>query len=296
MSATSPTAPSRRENAAEVMRSWYEDAIHLPFSLTGSNDASPAGALLVHGFTGSPADMRPLGDVVHACGLDVHALVLPGMAGEIDRLNDMTAEVWGDAVRRRWQEHCSRYDRTVLIGYSMGGALSLLAAQDHPPDLLILISPLTRLADRRAVFLPVAKFFMRGVYPYSGLNWDDPRVHDWFDRTRPSMQTRNPVNQAVLSRDAIYSARMLDQLRRLLRQARRAAPRNSAPTIIVQGADDRVVLPRDTRRLVAMIGGPVMYREIAGDHYLPIPGFDGWPRLREIIDGELRAWMEKTAH
>jgi carboxylesterase len=272
------------------MRSWYQDAIHLPFSLTHAEGAS-TGALLVHGFTGSPADMRTLGDTVHACGVDVHAMVLPGMAAELEHLNDMTAAVWRDAVRRRWREYAANYKRTVLIGYSMGGALSMLAAIDQPPDLLVLIAPLSRLADRRAVFLPVAKYFMSGVRPYVGLNWGDPRVHEWFDRTRPSMQTRDPVNQAVLTRDAIYSARMLDEMRRLLAQTRRVAPRVMAPTLIVQGLHDRVVLPRDTRRLVARMGGPVTYREIHGDHYLPLPAFAGWSHLQQVIDSELRAWL-----
>ena len=235
--------------------------------------------------------MRVLGDAVYECGIDVHAMVLPGMAGEIDRLNEMTEETWSEAVRRRWREHCSRYERTVLIGYSMGGALSLLAALDRPPDLLVLIAPLTRLTDRRAVFLPIAKYVMRGVRPYAGLNWADPQVHEWFDRTRPSMQTRDPVNQAVLTDDAIYSARMLDQLRRLLRQTRRIASNVTAPSLIVQGIDDRVVLRRDTRHLVARIGGPVTYREIPGDHYLPLPAFDGWSWLRPVVQNELRAWM-----
>ena len=283
-----------QDHAAKVMRSWYEDPIHLPFSRT--HDAgTPPGALLVHGFTGSPADMHTLGATVYETGIDVHAMVLPGMAGEIDRLNEMTAGIWRAAVRRVWREHCSRYERTVLVGYSMGGALSLLAAVDQPPDLLILIAPLTRLADRRAMFLPLAKYVMRGVRPYEGMDWADPRVHDWFDRTRPSMQTRNPVNQTVLTQDAIYSARMLDQLRRLLQQARRAAPQVKSPVLIVQGIDDDVVLRRDTRALVSRMGGPVNYQEIPGDHYLPLPAFDGWTRLRQIVNHELRNWMHGLA-
>lgn len=282
--------PVSKDTATEVMRSWYEDATHRPFSLTHTEGAS-TGALLVHGFTGSPADMQTVAETVYACGIDVHAMVLPGMAGEIDRLNDMTAEIWRDTVRCEWRNYAARYERTMLIGYSMGGALSMLAAVDQPPDLLVLLSPLSRLADRRAMFLPLAKYVMPGVRPYVGLNWEDPQVHEWFDQTRPSMQTRDPMNQAVLTNDAIYSARMLDHLRRMLKQARRAAPHISVPTLILQGTDDRVVLPQDTRRLVARLGGLVTYREIPGDHYLPLPAFAGRSSLQHVLDGELRAWL-----
>lgn len=281
---------SLNAESARVMRSWYRDAMHRPFSLTHGTDHD-TGALLVHGFTGSPADLRSLADSIHPLGIDVHAMVLPGMAAEIDRLNEMTAEIWRDAVREEWRRIRARYERTVLIGYSMGGALSILAALEHPPDLLVLIAPLSRLADRRAPFLPVAKYIVPHVRPYAGLNWSDERVHAWFDRTRPSMQTRDPMNQQVLVNDAVYSTRMLDQLRRLLAQVRRAAPQVTAPALVVQGTDDRLVLPRDTRRLVARLGGEVDYREIPGDHYLPLRAMAAWAPFRDIVLGSLRTWM-----
>lgn len=271
------------------MREWYRESIHQPFSLIGDEPAE-TGALLIHGFTGSPADMRPLGELVRAHGWDAHAMTLPGMASDIEHLNEMTAEIWLNAVSRRWAEHRSQYKKTMLVGYSLGGALALLAAVEHPPDVLMLIAPLTRLADRRSALLPVAKYVMRGVRPYVGLNWDDPRVHEWFDRARPSMMTRDPVNQAFLRHEAIYSSKMLDQLRRLLLRTRRVVPKVTAPTIVLQGTDDRIVLPRYTRSLVARLGGPVSYRELPGDHYLPLPAFDGWSRLRLVIERELACW------
>lgn len=275
------------------MREWYEDAMHQPFSLTG-DEITTSGALLVHGFTGSPADMRPMAEALRPHGLDAHVLMLPGMAADIEQLNEMTAEIWQDAVAQRWAKHRAQYERTVLVGYSMGGALSLIAAAEHPPDLLILIAPLTRLADPRAIFLPVIKHVKRGMRPYAHLDWDSPKVHEWFDRARPSMRTRDPVNRAFLQHEAFYSTRMLDELRRLLAYTRRVALKVNVPTVIVQGIDDRIVLKRHTRELITRIGGPVSYRELPGDHYLPLPSFDGWSRFKGIIDGELCAWSKTT--
>lgn len=269
------------------MRSWYADARHQPYALVHDAGA-PAGALLIHGFTGSPADMQAVADVVHAHGIDAQVMVLPGMAGEIDRLNQMTATIWRDAVRKRWRVHCSQYAQRILLGYSMGGALATLAAIDEPPDLLVLIAPLSRIADRRAVFLPIAKYVMRGIRPYAKLDWNAPHVHEWFQRTRPTMPTRDPLHQSVLTNDAIYSARMLDELRRLLAWSRRAMTRVKVPVVIVQGTEDRLVLPGDTRKLVANVGGPVRYEEIPGDHYLPLPAFGHWPSLKRILDDVLR--------
>jgi len=269
------------------MRSWYVGEIHQPYALVHDAEAA-AGALLIHGFTGSPADMRAVADVVHAHGIDAQVMVLPGMAGEIDRLNQMTAKMWRDAVLERWRAHCNQYAQRILVGYSMGGALATLAAVDEPPDLLILIAPLSRIADRRAVFLPLAKYVMRGVRPYARLDWNNPHVHEWFQRTRPSIPTHDPLHQVVLTNEAIYSARMLAELRRLLAWSRRAMTKARMPVVIVQGTEDRLVLPGDTRKLVGKVGGPVRYEEIPGDHYLPLPAFGHWPGLKRILDDVLR--------
>lgn len=273
------------------MRSWYADDVHLPFALTREGNA--AGGLLVHGFTGSPADMRAVADEVYACGIDAHALLLPGMASDIGRLNDMTGAIWREAVHKRWREIADRYERTVLVGYSLGGALALLTALESAPDLLVLIAPLSRIADRRAVFLPVFKHIIRSIRPYGRLDWNDTRVHNWFRAVRPTIPTRDPVNQDVLTHEATYGTRMLDEMRRLLIEVRRHAPDITVPTVVIQGGDDGIVLPRDTHRLAARLGGPVRLHDVTGDHYLPLPGCGWWPEVRAILNGELRRWMQE---
>lgn len=270
------------------MRSWYADDVHQPFALT--DEGHDTGALLVHGFTGSPDDMRAVADEVYAHGIDAHVLLLPGMASDIGRLNEMTGAIWREAVGAKWREIGERYERTVLIGYSLGGALALLAALERLPDLLVLIAPLSRIADRRAVLLPVIKHVVRSVRPYGGIDWTDRRVHAWFDAVRPSMRTRDPVNQDVLSRSAVYGTRMLDEMRRLLIDVRRRAPEITVPTVVIQGVDDRIVLPRDTHRLVARLGGPACLHDVPGDHYLPLPDCGWWPEVRAILGEELDRW------
>ena len=271
------------------MRSWYADEVHQPYALT--REGNRAGALLVHGFTGSPADMRSVAGAVFDHGIDAHVMRLPGMASDIEHLNDMTAAIWREAVRAEWRAIADRYARPVLVGYSLGGALAVLAAVERPPELLVLIAPLSRIADRRAVFLPVFKHVIRSVRPYGGIDWTDTRVHNWFRAVRPTIQTRDPLNQRVLAREAVYGTRMLDEMRRLLVDMRRSAPEMVAPTVVIQGVDDRLVLPRDTHRLAARLGGPVRLHDVPGDHYLPLPGCGWWPEVRSILDDELDRWM-----
>jgi carboxylesterase len=276
------------------MDSWYRDPMHDPFALVHETGAD-VGALLVHGFTGSPYDVRPLGTALHEIGVDAHALMLPGMARDIMRLNEMTGEIWQQAVDAEWERVSSRYERTILLGYSLGGALATIAAAKRKPDLLVLIAPLTRLPVRAASLLPIGKYVLKGVNVYGNVDWSDERVHDWYSKVRPDIDTRDPETQRLFREEASFSTRMLDEMRALLVDARRAAPKVTVPTFVVQGTEDTVVLPRFTRRQVTRMGGQVIYREMPGDHYLPLEWFSAWPNLKRVVLDEVRHWIESKA-
>jgi carboxylesterase len=273
------------------MRDWYHEEIYQPFAL--AHDGARTGALLLHGFTGSPADMCSLGELLHGRGIDAHAMRLPGMAADIERLNDMTAATWRQAALDQWVATRQRYERTIIVGYSMGGALALHAAAAHPPDLLILVAPLVRMSPPIAEALPVAKRVVRRIRPFARVRWDDPRVHDWFRRALPAIDTADPAIQAFLSNDAVIATAVLDELRLLARDALRRARSVTTPTVIVQGIADRIVLPRHSRALAVRMGGMVSYREVAGNHFLPLPSFEAWPGLARVLHQELDIWCDR---
>ena len=52
---------------------------HQPFHWNGGQPA----ALLVHGFPGTPAEMRPLGTALHQAGWTVYGPLLPGFGPDI---------------------------------------------------------------------------------------------------------------------------------------------------------------------------------------------------------------------
>jgi carboxylesterase len=272
------------------MDRWYDNPMHDPFSLERAG--STAGALLVHGFTGSPADVRALGEAVHEVGIDAHALMLPGMARDIVRLNDMTGAIWRESVETAWERVASRYERTVLVGYSLGGALAALAAVSRPPDLLVLIAPLTRLPVRATELLPVGKYLIKGVNIYGKIDWSDERIHEWYRKVRPDIDTRDPETQRLFREEAAFSTRMLDEMRALLVDVRRSVAKITVPVVVVQGIDDTVVFPRFTRQFVMKLGGQLVYREMPGDHYLPLQWLSAWPYLQTVVRDELQRWME----
>ena len=57
---------------------------HETFTLPGGRPA----ALLLHGFLGTPAEMRGLGEALHEQGWTVYAPLLPGFGSDIETLTD----------------------------------------------------------------------------------------------------------------------------------------------------------------------------------------------------------------
>lgn len=241
------------------------------------------GALLVHGFTGTPDEMRPLARVLASLGIDAHAMLQRGMGPEIGQLGKMTAAIWKESAVARWREHVEQYERTVLIGFSMGGAVALLQSAVHPPDLLILLAPHVRMADRRAVALPLVKYIKKELLPFERTDFSDAMTRSWFEQAIPGLDIDDPAVQESLRTGSRMSTSMLDQLRRISAESERVVTSLTVPIVIIQGHQDTVVLPRDTRRLVGKTRNLVAYHEIAGNHMLPFDSFPAWPVVRDLV-------------
>lgn len=98
-------------------------------------------ALLLHGFPGTPAEMRPLGSVLRDAGWTVHGLMLPGLGADIANLEKRSFQDWTDAAGQAMEELRRQHSVILLVGYSMGGALALHTAIHQRPTGLVLIAP-----------------------------------------------------------------------------------------------------------------------------------------------------------
>ena len=99
-----------------------------PFSAAGG----PHGALVLHGFTGSPQSMRGLAQALAGAGF---AVELPRLPGHGTSLEDMLATGWTDwsgAAEAAHRELAGRCERVVVVGLSMGGTLTVWLATRHP--------------------------------------------------------------------------------------------------------------------------------------------------------------------
>ena len=88
---------------ADARFNFYADSSHEAFHFPAAHP-SEVGALLIHGFMGSPKELRPLGEHLAANGVNAHGILLPGFGTQISRLATIKRAEWleyrGRAVSR----------------------------------------------------------------------------------------------------------------------------------------------------------------------------------------------------
>ena len=260
---------------------FYADPEHEPFHI----EAGSSHALLIHGFLGSPRELRPLAQELVDAGVTARGVLLPGFGSDIARLKKVQAKEWLAAAREAWEEIREGASRTTLIGFSMGGAVALQLAAEAglAPDQLVLLAPHWKFADRRAVVLPVAKYLIREFKPFGRIDFDSPDMRRMLAELAPGVDLDDPEVRHQLRNSATIPTRALDELRRVGVGAAARASRVSAPATIVQGLQDRTTLPVYSRELAVRMGAEL--REIPGDHLIVDPERPSWNAVKDTIVG-----------
>ncbi|HWC09871.1 MAG TPA: alpha/beta fold hydrolase [Acidimicrobiales bacterium] len=110
-----------------------------PFSAPGG----PDGALVLHGFTGSPHSIRGLGRSLAGAGLAVEAPLLPGHGTTMEDILGTGWDDWRAGVEQAYVDLAARCRRVVVAGLSMGGSLAASLAADHPEVAgMVVVNPL----------------------------------------------------------------------------------------------------------------------------------------------------------
>jgi carboxylesterase len=120
------------------------------------------GVLLSHGFTGSPASMRPWGEYLGERGYGVQVPRLPGHGTTWKELNTLRWDDWYGEIARVFDLLCLDHDAVVVGGLSMGGALALRVAADHPDRVagVVLVNPAVATQRLDVKLLPVLKYLV----------------------------------------------------------------------------------------------------------------------------------------
>jgi carboxylesterase len=204
-----------------------------PFSF----DGGPVGALLVHGFGGSPAEMRLIGWYLHARGMTVRGPLLPGHGTTLDDLNRRRWQEWVACTEGRLDELLDMCSEVYLVGLSMGALISAYMAARRPEIRgIVLYSPATWPANRLIYLTGLGKHFV-------------PTVR----KSRPS-DLADPGARALLWGYDRYPVAAAHELLKLIRHTRRALPRLTCPLLVIHTASDTSIRPESAPRTFRRAG------------------------------------------
>lgn len=196
-----------------------------PYAWQGTNGQ---GVLLIHGFTGSPSELRELGEQLHQKGYTVEGILLAGHGTNPRDLIGVKAETWLQQVREA-VDRLRRCCKTVtVIGMSMGGLLTLYAGAETPVDKLVTLSTPIYLYDWRVHFLWLADQLPYWAIPKSPRCVDAPERYNVAYRCMP-----------------ISAVHQLVRVLRLVK--RRELPRVDQPILIIQSRTDHTVRPESAQ-------------------------------------------------
>ena len=127
------------------------------FLLEGNNGKA---VLLLHGYTGTTAEMRPLGNHLHSLGYTVLCPRLPGHGTSVEDLNETVASQWVAAAKLGYAILAKQYSKIYVAGLSMGGLLAIVIAATEKVERAALLATPIFLQDKRAPFLPILRYFI----------------------------------------------------------------------------------------------------------------------------------------
>lgn len=191
-----------------------------PFLLPGGEHA----VLLTHGFTGSAGHMRPLGDYLNAQGFTVRGILLPGHGTDLKDMHATGWREWLGAELTAVRELKEKYRYVSVAGLSMGGCLSLIAAEQTAVTACVTISAPMKTQQKFTWAAPIAALFMPEIMWKNGAVNEKTRLMPEYNIGYPGMPT----------------ARVAD-LNHLMKQARKNLYSVTCPLLSVQSHADETI-------------------------------------------------------
>jgi len=202
-----------------------------PFSYDGGS----IGCLLLHGFTGTPQEMRPLGQFLKDCGFAVRGVLLAGHGTRVEDLNATHWRDWYHSAYEGWLALQASGKRVFVVGQSLGGALALhLAAHAPLAGAVALSAPLV--TDAKLLWLARIVKYLRPYRQKGPSNIHDPVA--LAERVRYECTPNRSNEQAVLFFRHLYED----------------LPEVHTPVLLMHARQDKTVNPATMPRIFEQLG------------------------------------------
>lgn len=208
-----------------------------PWSFNGS---TRFGALVIHGLTSNPDSMRRIAKALAAAGFHVELPLLPGHGTVME---DLIPIRWSDfvaTVEAAYVALAARVDKVVVVGLSLGGALTLRVGANHPEVAgLVSINPVAEPQVPEVIEM-LQGMLDGGTEVLPGVRGDiaDPDgTESGYDGT-PLRTVFSMLVDGVAPMASEY-------------------PGMHMPMLLMNSPQDHVVEPRQSEYLAANYGGPI---------------------------------------
>lgn len=198
------------------------------------------GCLLIHGFAGTPPEMRELGEALAGRGYDVMAPLLAGHGVTPEAMSATRWRDWADTAEQSYLRLRQDCTDVFVCGQSLGGTLALHLAAAHPEIRgVVAIGAMGSPAyfrDWRLRILWALKYLVRWHVPANDCDLGDP--------------SRLQALHSYARRPTVC----IESLMQLVRVVDRELPSIQMPALIIHGRNDRTVDVRNAPHILGRIG------------------------------------------
>ena len=213
-----------------------------------------SGVLLIHGFTGLPAELFLLGEFLNREGFTVLCMRLAGHGTDEDNLMRTTRDDWFNSALDGLAILRGACDKIYVVGHSMGGLLTLkLSAECNVEKIVTLAAPI---------------FIDDGM----GLKNLPPKE---FCGNACIVQPRKKLSDVPQAANEVYKKTPLisvHELLDLIKDVKNLLPKITTPILIMHGEDDHTAQPRSARYIMDNIGSKQKFVTTVANsgHLLPL--------------------------
>lgn len=204
-------------------------------------DGGTTGCLLIHGFSSSAEETRPLGDYLNKSGYSVLGVRLSGHGTHPQDLARVRWSDWLADIEDGLAILQPRCERIILIGQSLGGMLALTSASYCLVDAVVAIST------------PYQETRNSEIWKHLLLDWIRPMAPKKGVKRHPVYGIRREANYPAY---ASLPSAILRQIFSLRAAMQAALPYIQVPVFLIQSRGDNFIAPDSLEKIREQLQAP----------------------------------------